>query len=254
MRSNMRLPPPSRSVLSLLLMSLHPLLTGCESDGADQNEHTCHELLREGRVDLKEARLPAARAKLASAEATCAPRKKPYVDQFRDELMAREEAVRKEAERAAAEAKKRLEQPIGPFMEWVRTRSTTGQADDQAECYERGDPRFGWCHASHRVVETAEFRSLFLRTDPRTFRFSVAVGSPIVCDDLGEHRVVRSWRVNTEGAKATRRTHCALLSKTYRGLSALVSVTGEHSEVDVFNQSYLDNDTSFAEMLRREGR
>ena len=82
--------------------------------------------------------------------------------------------------RAVEEAQRRREQPIVPFMEWVRTRSAAEAATGEARCHERGDPQFGWCDTSH-AVEGTDFHSRFWASEPRAVRFSVTVRSPFVC-------------------------------------------------------------------------
>jgi hypothetical protein len=248
-------PPTRRRRTAHALATLGILLGACDSSGSGSQERACHDAVRAGRLDVKAGRLEDARARLEAARGKCTERQAPYVDQLQDEIARAEAQERAAAARKVAEAERTRQEPLVPFMDWVRTRTTTGAAPGaDARCRDRTDAEFGWCEETREVVEGVPFHARYRETEPRSVRFYVTVPTPVVCDDLGMHRVVRSWTVTREGGPDTRRVHCELQSKLYRGFAALISVTGTQSEVEVFNQGYLSHDATFAATLRREGR
>jgi hypothetical protein len=228
---------------------------GCKSEERKQQERACSEALTGGRVALKDDHLDAARKKLAAAEASCPDLRRTYVDQLRDEIAARQAELARQREQAEAEAARRREHPVLPFMDWVRERAkATDKVSRDMKCHPSGDPRYGWCDGTVEVVKGTPFRARVWKTDTEAYRLSVTLAAPVVCDDLGPHRVVRTWTVGGDAAQKVRRTHCELLSKSYRGLAALVTVRPGTTEVDVFTGEYLERDPELGDMLRDQGR
>jgi hypothetical protein len=242
--------PQTRFLARWLLLACCLPGLACKSEETKEARSACNEALREGRLFAKNDDLGAARAKLTVAEGACTGPRTTNVYPLRAEIVRKAPRATRAAEEAARTVEKQREQPIVPFMHWVRTRrDATDKSEKKTECVEQGDPMYGWCVASHQPVDGVEYRTRFWKNDRNTFRFSVTIEKPAVCEDLGQHRVVRTWEID-----GTRRVHCELLTKEHRGLSALVTTKGERSEVDVFDAPYVARDAEFAKTLKREGR
>lgn len=212
---------------------------------SEREQKVCTQALFDGRVLTKQGDLPAARDKLQTALGRCDERRRPYVEQLRQEIAHKERALEEERRKQEEERARRRELPVEAFMKFVEARrDAADKAEDDVECYPRTDPQFGWCETTKRIGDDVMFRTRYWRTDPDVYRFSVTVGKPIVCDDLGPHRVVRSWR--SDGVE---RTHCEFSSKALRGLGVLVSVEHGMSRVEVFSSGFVAKDDAFRRVL-----
>jgi hypothetical protein len=251
-RGQLEHPPAAMLQVMTILMLL--MLVGLQSCRSGENHRKCSDTITEGRTLVRRGEIARARQKLDRARTVCDSRQQPLV-RLLDEEIGRKEAESRQGEQQAAEAARlRLEQPIVEFMNWVRDRwEAADKSEAEVECIERGRPDSGWCVARKRT-DSHTFQTRYRETDSTAFRFEVVLNALLSCDDLGSHRMVRTWKSKSDAGQPLNRAYCELTDKRFRGLSALVSSSKARSEVYVFSRGFVDQDRQFRDLIRREGR
>lgn len=210
--------------------------------------------LSEGRILARRGEVAAARQELERARDGCGQRQQSYVEQLEDEIRRKEDEIRRAEERAARESSVIQSQPIVEFVSWVsRRREAADRREAEVECAERGTPEHGWC-VTRRQVAGHTFRTRYMATDSTVFRFEVALDQRLSCQDLGKHRMVRTWQAPSSDGGILHYAHCELTGKEFRGLSALVRTGAEWGEVFVFSRGFVDRDEAFRRLIERRGR
>ena len=236
--------------IALVVAASLTLSSGCNK--AEKKE--CTQALFEGRSAARRDELELARQQLGLARQHCNERKQAHVDQLDQEIHAKEAQLDHlaEVEEWSAEAAREL--PARALVEWVsHQRAVADRAEKQTHCFSRGEARFGWCEGQRAGPGAAKFSVVYHQAESEAFRYRAELSVPVVCDDLDSHRVVRRWKAPMEGG-TVERVHCEFLSKQLRGLSGLITTSGQASTVDIFSREYLNRDVRYRAVLEREGR
>ena len=195
-----------------------------------------------------------AKSELERAKSECTDRSE--FDLMRiEQLIAREE--RRQKDKAAREARERAQderRPVRRFIRWAgKKRDATDKSEPEQTCAERGTPDFGFCVATFIDEQNRagkEYRVKYSQSDDRVLRFEYESSQPVVCEDFGEHRVVREWK-----HAGNRRTHCEVMERPLNGVGVLLTNKGDQPEthVWVFSRQYVDRDSELRQILDREG-
>jgi hypothetical protein len=199
-----------------------------------------------------------ARQELERARGLCGKRQQGLVISLEKEIDQQEGALRsrEEEQRARGLTTEREAPALPEFLDWVRSRrEAADKSETDVSCPARGERGHGWCTTSREANSTV-FRTRYLQADHSVFRFEVTLKGVITCEDLGEHRQLRTWQTKlaTLDGGLAERMHCELTNTGLRGLAALVTAGPQHSELYVFSPSYVARDDEFRRVIQREGR
>jgi hypothetical protein len=92
-----------------------------------------------------------------------------------------------------------------------------------------------------RTAGTNTLSARYWDADKSIVLFSTKVPAPASCDDLGPHKVLRTWDVPASNGQSAKRTRCELTGGTLAGMHAVVSAAANAS-VYIFSPSYLAKD------------
>jgi len=96
-----------------------------------------------------------------------------------------------------------------------------------------------FCTAT-RTAGTNTLTARYWDADKTIVLFTTKAPAPATCDDLGAHKVLRTWDVPAANSQSVKRTRCEL-SGTLSGMNAVVSAAA-NAAVYIFSPSYLLKD------------
>lgn len=94
---------------------------------------------------------------------------------------------------------------------------------------------------ANRTAGTSTLSAHYWEADKTIVLFSTKVPAAATCDDLGPHKVLKTWEVPATSGQGVKRTRCELTSGTLAGMNAVVSAASNAS-VYIFSPSYLLKD------------
>jgi hypothetical protein len=160
-----------------------------------------------------------------------------------------------DADKAKAEKNKRqteTKQLVDLFAGWAGSNKAAPQnaaanvSCDPGEAQEKSQER--WC-ARTRQAGPHAFEVRYWEKEPAAARFSTKVPNPITCNDIGPHRVIRSWVVQG----AIKRHHCEITGGAAAGLQALVT-EAQDAPLHLFSARFVELDPALQAKLANEGR
>ena len=98
-----------------------------------------------------------------------------------------------------------------------------------------------FCTAT-RTAGTSTLSARYWDADKTVVLFSTKVPASATCDDLGPHKVLKTWDVPGTNGQGVKRTRCEL-SGTLAGMHAVVSAAA-NAPVYIFSPSYLLKDAA----------
>lgn len=231
------------------------LLTGCPR----QKNEACDTARAEARQLAGEGATAAAKQKLEEARGACNPKLEYDLVRIQKAIEVRERQAKREAEDRARAEQEARSQPLKPFLDWieaVREKRDKAKLDGATHsCDPHGSPGYGFCTTT--LASDGGHGSYELRywkgESEHIYRFRTQVPEAVECVDLGEHRVVRSWRKGELGVH-----HCELLGPAVKGLGVLIEGPADKTDaphsVTVFSSRYLTRDGTLKNRLEREWR
>lgn len=97
-----------------------------------------------------------------------------------------------------------------------------------------------FCTAT-RTAGTNTLTARYWEADKTIVLFSTKAPAPASCDDLGPHKVLKSWDVPAVNGQSVKRTRCEFSGGTLAGMNAVVSAAA-NAAVYIFSPSYLLKD------------
>jgi hypothetical protein len=97
-----------------------------------------------------------------------------------------------------------------------------------------------FCSAT-RTAGTNTLSARYWDADKTIVLFSTKVPAPASCDDLGPHKVLKTFAVPASTGQSVKRTRCELSSGSLAGMNAVVSEAA-NATVYIFSPSYLLKD------------
>lgn len=228
-------------VLAAALWASAASVAGCATRGEPAD---CLDQRQQARNLALAGELEQAQVLLDGVKARCGPNSESDVRHI-TKLIADKAAARREREqREASHNAELLQFPSRSFVEWATERGgdITGKLPSVA-CAERGTPLFGFCEGQR--VEAPNMSLRYWQAQPSAYLYTLTTDAPPSCQDLGEHRSVRSWRRDNSQLEL-----CELTNRRLRHLSALIVHTPVRHEMYIFSQPYLALDPGFERRLR----
>ena len=97
-----------------------------------------------------------------------------------------------------------------------------------------------FCTAT-RTAGTNALTARYWDADKTIVSFSTKAPAPATCDDLGPHKVLKTFDVPAVNGQSVKRTRCELTGSTLAGMNAVVSAAN-NATVYIFSPSYLLKD------------
>ncbi|MEI9936322.1 MAG: hypothetical protein WDO69_03775 [Pseudomonadota bacterium] len=97
-----------------------------------------------------------------------------------------------------------------------------------------------FCTAT-RTAGTSTLTARYWEADKTIVLFMTKVPAPASCDDLGPHKVLKTFDVPAVNGQSVKRTVCELSGGTLAGMNAVVSAAA-NAAVYIYSQSYLLKD------------
>lgn len=237
---------PRRSLTSIIAsIAVCVAATGCKDNAAAKACGAARDQSR--RAALKDD-LEKARAELRHARELCGADAEYDLRRIEELIEQSEQREQQLLVRKARESAKDKEEPLRPFVRWVgKTRDDVDTAAQKVTCAERGSPDFGYCEGQPATgsSDVVPMTVRFWRADPSAFRFHIQLSMPVTCGDIGNHRVVRTWK---RGSTAL--TLCELTEYPIQGLTALVENEAGGAQVFIVSPEYLTQDTEFHDLVQ----
>ena len=98
-----------------------------------------------------------------------------------------------------------------------------------------------FCTAT-RTAGTNTLTARYWEADKTIELFMTKASAPATCDDLGPHKVLKTWDVPAANGQSIKRTRCELTG-TLSGMHAVVSAAS-NATVYIFSPSYLEKDAA----------
>lgn len=222
----------------LALLALLAMTAACSRSREDSD---CPVLRDQARSAASQGDLTRASELLAEARARCGT-KFAYDIQRIERLI--EERSEKEVASQKLDPLTGAEPPPGKqFVRWVVDEgSDVTKNVTNIRCAERGSPDFGFCEAERPGSPHMTVR--YWEPKKNAFRYSLVTEAPINCQDVGDHRRVRTWSRGKDSFEL-----CEPTQHELRGLSALLERTGSENRMFIFSQAYLQKDREFERTL-----
>jgi hypothetical protein len=194
---------------------------------------------------MAQGELSAAGELLERARSVCAGRS---ADDIRRIETLIEDRVSAKREVDAAERKRQQGRalPVQQFVDWATGSPKQFESSlASVSCAERAEADFGFCTAKRGGSPNMEVR--YWKREPSAARYSFITQGPLTCEDLGEHRQVRSWSTAEKTYEL-----CEITQRRSRDLSALLLRTKDESRMFIFSVDYLKKDPAFDRELRQQ--
>lgn len=229
-----------RSRPFLILVNLVVVLSACKT----VESAACSDLRNQAREAMQQGRLDEASKTLDRARSECSE-KSAYDIRRIEELIAEKTEQQRERESEEAEEKRVLEKrPTVQFVNWIaKDRNAITKEVTEVHCAERGSPDFGFCEAQRPGSPDMTVR--YWEQDTSAFRYAFTAKVPLACQDLGDHRRVRTWAREGKTYEL-----CELARHELRSLSALLVKSAGENQLFVFSQAYVQKDEDFEALLK----
>lgn len=232
-----------RGVLASARLSLFVLAAslGCATRGEPPD---CLDQRQEARNRALAGDLEQAQSLLDRVKERCGPNSESDIRHITKLIADKTAARREREEREASRSSMLREFPSKSFVEWATDRAgDIGGKLQKVSCAERGAPLFGFCEGQREQAPGMGLR--YWQAQPGAYLYSLETAAPPSCQDLGDHRLVRSWQ--RDGSQLEL---CELTNRRLRHLSALIVHTPPRHEMFIFSQEYLALDPGFERRLR----
>lgn len=228
------------------LVALFVLLCAPSCEQKRETRQACWDARQAVRDAIARDELGAAPGLLEEARSVCAGQSTDDLRRI-EVLLEDRRRAKQELERAAAERERAMAFPTQQFIAWATAPlEEFSRSLDEVRCAERGAADFGFCEATRKGSPQMTLR--YWEHERKAVRYTFTTELPLECEDLGEHRRVRSWSVGQKSYEL-----CELTERRARNLSALL-VRGEGSnQLHIFSFEYLKRDPAFEQLLRTRG-
>jgi hypothetical protein len=181
---------------------------------------------------------------LEQARARCSP-KSDYDLRRIEKLVAERLDMQRKVQPSEQERRDQIERaPAKRLVSWItEERDGVSNHVSEVQCAEPGSPDFGFCEARHPSFREMSVR--YWKAQKGAFRYSFSTQGPFSCQDLGDHRRVRSW-----SRDQTNYELCELVEHQLRSLSVLLLRTPVKTTVHVFSYAYVERDKDFEQLLQ----
>ena len=190
------------------------------------------------RAAAYEGKLEEADRLLTKAKRLCGPDSQPYIERV-EQLMADRRSERENADAGLDAALRPADASSATrFKTWIETsREAVSESVSAPTCAPRSSPDYGTCEAF--LDEARKLRVRYWQDDEKAFRFTLLSQTPLSCQDLGPHRIVRRW--SREGKSFQL---CELMEHHLRSLTALLELGEDSYQLDVFSHAYEQRDAT----------
>ena len=222
------------------LIALFGVLSACDTK---KERSACWEARQRTRDAIVQGNLDHAPQLLEQARTVCAGKSEDDIRRIEVMIADRREA-REFVERAEGERRKAHEFPTRRFVDWATAPvEEFEQSLHKVECFERGHSDFGFCEAQHKGAPNMTVR--YWERQRTAVRYSFITDLPLECEDLGEYRRVRRWKLDQKGYEL-----CELMEREARNLSARLIRGETENQMFIFSSDYLKRDPAFEALLR----
>lgn len=229
---------PPAAALAILLAT--PSTSGCQGKDAAQ----CQEALAGIRSALSKSDVTAAKTLRDAGYKHCKLNVMTSVDKdiVQAEAVQAQEQDRIDAAQAESDA---LLDLLSTLAESAAA-SDTGAATPNAQCVSDGQEAI--CTSTRRVQgKPHEIALVYLKEQPKAFRYTTQPTGDFSCASLGPHTVARTW-----GAEGKKRQHCSFADGKLRGLEALTRQGTEERSFSVFSPEFRRTNSELRSELRGE--